>query len=259
MTSDPDRDRPADDAPARPVALVTGGSRGIGRAVVTRLAADGYDVAFCYRSRSEAAQSCADASRAAGARITATPLDVSDSDAVRDWVESTERQLGPISAVVTSAGIVRDSPLIRMSESDWHTVMNVNLSGAFAVCRAAAFPMLKRRSGSIVTISSISGIHGNVGQANYSAAKAGVIGMTKALAKEVARFGVRANVVAPGFIDTDMTASLDGEVRESAVRRIPLGRWGTAEEVAEMVSFLVSPRSAYVTAGVFRVDGGMSL
>jgi len=119
--------------------------------------------------------------------------------------------------------------------------------------------MLKRRSGSIVTISSISGIHGNVGQANYSAAKAGVIGMTKAMAKEVARFGVRANVVAPGFIDTDMTATLDGEVRESAVRRIPLGRWGTAEEVAEMVSFLVSPRSAYVTAGVFRVDGGMSL
>ncbi|MEU6560460.1 3-oxoacyl-[acyl-carrier-protein] reductase [Nocardia nova] len=247
------------DTESRPVALVTGGSRGIGRAVVARLAADGYDVAFCYRSAAEAAAASVDAAEAAGGRAVATELDAADPDGVRAWVGDTERELGPISAVVTSAGIVRDGPMMQMSQAQWHAVIDVNLSGVFSVCRAAIFPMLKRRAGSIVTISSISGIHGNAGQANYSAAKAGIIGLTKTMAKEVARFGVRANVVAPGFIDTDMTAVLDAGVRESAVDRIPLGRWGTAEEVADTVSFLCSPRASYITAGVFRVDGGMSL
>ncbi|MGC4992350.1 3-oxoacyl-[acyl-carrier-protein] reductase [Nocardia salmonicida] len=243
----------------RPVALVSGGSRGIGRAVVARLAADGYDVAFCYHSRPDAAEQAVKAAEATGAVAVGTQVDVSDADAVRAWVDATESELGPIGALVTSAGVVRDNPMLRMSENDWHTVIDTNLTGVFTVCRAAIFPMLKRRSGSIVNISSISGIYGNVGQSNYSAAKAGIIGMTKTLAKEVGRFGVRANVVAPGFIDTDMTAALNGELRSAAVQRIPLGRWGTTDEVADIVSFLTSPRSAYVTAGVFQIDGGMSL
>ncbi|MFI6433724.1 3-oxoacyl-[acyl-carrier-protein] reductase [Rhodococcus oryzae] len=244
---------------SRPVALVSGGSRGIGRAVVARLAADGYDVAFCYHSRSDAADECVEEARAAGARVVGTQVDVTDADAVHAWVDGTEQQMGPIQALVTSAGVVRDSPMLRMAETDWRTVIDTNLTGVFTVCRAAVFPMMKRRAGSIVNISSISGIHGNVGQANYSAAKAGIIGMTKALAKEVGRFGVRANVVAPGFIDTDMTAALDVGLRDAAVKRIPLGRWGTASEVADLVSFLASPRSSYATAGVFQIDGGMSL
>jgi 3-oxoacyl-[acyl-carrier protein] reductase len=244
----------------RPVALVSGGSRGIGRAVVTRLAADGYNIAFCYHSRSDAAESCVLDAKAAGAIAVATQVDVSDADAVRAWVDNTEQELGPIVTSVTSAGVVLSSPMMRMTDSDWRTVIDTNLTGVFTVCRTVIFPMLKRHCGSIVNISSISGIHGIVGQTNYSASKAGIIGMTKVLAKEVGRFGVRANVVAPGFIDTDMTAALiDAEQRDRDMARIPLGRWGTAEEVADMVSFLASSRSAYVTASVFQIDGGVSL
>lgn len=242
-----------------PVALVTGGSRGIGQAVVHRLARDGYKVAFCYQSRPDAAERCSEGVEKASGIAVATRVDVSDSAQVRSWVSATEKELGPIQVVVTSAGIVRDNVLLSMSDADWNDVIDTNLGGAFNVCRAAVFPLLKRRSGSIINVSSVSGIHGNIGQTNYSASKAGVIGFTKSLAKEVGPYGVRANVVAPGFIETDMTSAVSESVRKLLLDRIPLRRWGAAEDVAELVSFLASPRSKYMTAGVFQIDGGLSL
>lgn len=241
------------------VALVSGGSRGIGRAVVTRLAAEGYDVAFCYRSQPEAAEQTAAEAGRAGARVVAKRVDVTDPGAVRALVAQVEDELGPIATVVTSAGIIRDQNLVTMADSDWRDVIETNLTGTFHVCRAAVFPMLKRRRGSIVTISSVAGVQGSPGQTNYSAAKAGIIGFTKALAKEVGRYRIRANAVVPGFIETGMTSDLGGELREQMVRRIPLGRWGEASEVAELVAFLCSDRAAYITAGVFPIDGAISL
>lgn len=243
----------------RPVAVISGGSRGIGRAVALRLAHDGYDIAFCYRSRPDAAEQVAAEAAEAGARVLAKQADVADTAAVRGFVEAAEAELGPIEAVVSSAGVVRDAPLVAMSPDNWTDVLETNLTGTFNLCRAAVFPMIKRKRGSVVTLSSVAGLDGNAGQANYSASKAGIVGFTRALAKEVGRFGVRANCVAPGFISTEMTDALTGAQRRDTLGRIPLGRWGEAREVADLVSFLVSPRAAYITSAVFRIDGGISL
>ncbi|HEY4022450.1 MAG TPA: 3-oxoacyl-[acyl-carrier-protein] reductase [Pseudonocardiaceae bacterium] len=241
------------------IALVTGGSRGIGRATALRLAQDGFDLAYCYRQESDAARTLEKEIAELGVRVLPWQADVSDMGAMREFVAATQDQLGSLDVLVTSAGIVRDNALLMMSEDDWHQVLDVNLDGVFNACRSVIFEMMKRRGGSIVNISSVSGVYGNPTQSNYSAAKAGIIGFTKSLAKEVGRYGIRANVVAPGFIDTDMTAGLADGVKKQALATIPLGRFGTAEEVADMVSYLASHRARYVTGSVFHVDGGIVL
>lgn len=242
-----------------PVALVSGGSRGIGRAVVLRLAAEGYDVGFCYRSDEQAALELEKEAGEFGHRVLAVRADVTDGASVREWVARTESELGPIDLAVCSAGITRDNPLVLMSDEDWHGVLDTNLGGVYHLCRAVVFEMMKRKSGTIVNISSIAGVYGNATQSNYSASKAGIIGFSKALAKEVGRYNIRANVVAPGYIETDMTAELSEKVRKEAAKQIPLRRFGRAEEVADLVVYLASERAAYITGSVFQIDGGMTV
>jgi 3-oxoacyl-[acyl-carrier protein] reductase len=255
--------RPAEDVltdPAeRPVALVTGGSRGIGSATVLRLARAGYDVGFCYRSREQDAAAVQQAAADSGARCLAIQTDVTDPAAVGGFVRRVESELGPIEAVATCAGIVHDRPIVTMSDEEWTSVLHTNVDGAFFTCRAALFGMLKRRRGAVVTLSSVAGRYGNVGQANYSASKAALIAFTMAIAKEVGRYGVRVNTVAPGLIDTEMTAAVPGQVLTRSLSKVPLGRLGTADEVADMIEFLVSDRATYVTGQIFAVDGGLVL
>jgi 3-oxoacyl-[acyl-carrier protein] reductase len=244
------------DKQSRRVALVTGGSRGIGRAVVCQLAADGFDVSFSYHSRKDAADEVLVAADA-GTRIMHCQVDVRDRVEVSDFVAATEEELGPVDVVVTSAGIVRDNPLLMLSPEDWLEVRSVNLDGTYHVCRSVIFSMMKRKSGCIITLSSVVGVRGNATQANYAATKAGIIGLTLSIAKEVGRLGIRANVVAPGMIDTDMTSALSEKVRDKALAQIPMGRMGTPREVADLVGFVASDRARYITGQVFGVDGGI--
>jgi 3-oxoacyl-[acyl-carrier protein] reductase len=241
------------------VALISGGSRGIGRAVARRLAEAGHDVSFCYQANESAAEEVAKELDQLGVRVRAERVDVTDGDAVRAWVAATEDDLGPVSAAVTSAGITRDGPLVMMGSDAWRQVLGTNLDGVYHVCKAVAFPMMKRRAGSIVTLSSVSGVYGNATQTNYAAAKAGIIGFTKALAKEVGRYGIRVNAVAPGMIDTDMTGALPEQARATLLAGIALGRFGTADEVADAVAFLCGDTAGYVTGAVLEIHGGITL
>lgn len=242
------------------IALVTGGSRGIGRAVAVQLAKDGYDVAICYRSAAAEASEVEAQIVGEGRRALACPCDVSDFDAVTELVGSLEdRMEGDLTVVVNNAGIIRDKPLVMMEQSMWQDVISTNLSSVFNVCRSAVFGLIKKRDGCIVNMSSVAGVHGNPTQANYSAAKAGILGFSKSLAKEVGPYGIRVNVVAPGFISTDMTAHLDEKRMERVLGNIPLRRMGEPQDVADMVSFLASDRARYITGQVFQVDGGIVL
>jgi 3-oxoacyl-[acyl-carrier protein] reductase len=242
------------------VTLVTGASRGIGRAVALELGRAGARVGVNYARRADAAAEVVAAIRAAGGDAVALPGDVADPQAAAGLVEACEGAFdGELYNVVCNAGITRDNLAARISDEDWQSVIDTNLSGAFRVLRAASRRLLRLRRGAIVTMSSVVGVHGNAGQANYAASKAGVIGLTKALAKELGSRGVRVNCVAPGYIDTDLTAALPDAARSAILAATPLGRLGEPADVARVVAFLLSDDASYITGAVVPVDGGMGM
>jgi len=240
------------------VALVTGASRGIGRAVAARLAADGADVAIVARTAEALAATKADV-ESRGRRCFVIACDVADSAATGEAVKRVAAEAGRLDIVVNNAGVTRDGLLMRMSDEDWDTVLAIDLKAAFVVCRAAARPLAKSPAGRIVNIASIVGIIGNAGQANYAAAKAGLFGFTRSLAKELAGRKVTANVVCPGFIETDMTKGLPEAMKQQSLGQIPLGRFGAGDDIAGVVAFLCSDAASYVTGTVIPVDGGLAI
>ena len=238
------------------VAVVTGGSRGIGRAIALGLSALGAKVVICARNL-EAAQKVVAEIEATGAEGTAVAADISRESEAEGLIQAGVKRFGRLDILVNNAGITKDGLLIRMKEEDWDTVLDVNLKGAFFTTRAALRPMLRARGGRIVNISSVAGTMGIPGQANYSAAKAGLIGFTKAVAQEVASRSITVNAVAPGFIETEMTAVLSEDRKRTYLSQIPMGRFGGSEEVAALVSFLVSEAASYITGQVITIDGGL--
>jgi 3-oxoacyl-[acyl-carrier protein] reductase len=240
-------------------AIVTGGSRGIGNAIVAEFLREGAAVYALSRTAPENLAALETLAAASGGAVRWRTVDVTDEQELGSIVEAILAEAGAVHVLVNNAGITRDGLVFRMSTADWDAVLRANLTSAFFTCRLIARAMVKQRAGSIVNISSVSGIMGNAGQTNYAASKAGLIGFSKSLAREVATRGVRVNVIAPGFIETDMTKGLGDKVREAFLAQIPLGRMGTAGEVAALAAFLASDRSSYVTGQVIPVDGGLSM
>jgi 3-oxoacyl-[acyl-carrier protein] reductase len=238
-------------------ALVTGGSRGIGKAIGLRLASQGADVAFSYKGNEAASRETAREIQAMKRRALAVQGDVADVDSAENVVKAALDAFGKIDILVNNAGITRDDLIMRMSPEAWRDVLETNLFGAFWMTKAVTRPMLKARGGRIVNITSVSGQAGQMGQANYSAAKAGLIGLTKATARELASRGITVNAVAPGFVLTELTQDLPDALKEEITSRTPLGRFGTTEEVANAVAFLASDEAAYITGQVLAVDGGL--
>ncbi len=241
------------------VALVTGGSRGIGRAISELLGAQGHRVAVNYASRADAADEVVAAIAAAGGEAMSVGADVGDEDAVAGMFDRVAAELGPVEVLVNNAGITRDELLLRMKADVWDEVMRVNLRSVFLCSRAALRGMLRNRWGRIVSVSSVAGLTGNPGQANYAASKAGMIGFSKSLAKEVASRAITVNVVAPGFVLTDLTGGLGDGILQAAQDSSAMGRFGEAQEVASLVGYLCSDEASYITGQVIRVDGGLPL
>ena len=241
------------------LALVTGGSRGIGRAIVLHLASCGYRVAINYQSAHAAAEELVQSIHSSGGEAAAFQADVSDPDQVKALFKDVSEKMGSVEVLVANAGVTRDNLLMRMKDEDWHKVLTTNLNSVYYCTREAIRPMMKARYGRIIAISSVVGLTGNAGQANYAAAKAGVLGLMKSLARELASRGITANSVAPGYIETDMTAVLPEEVRAAVLEKIPLARYGQPEDIAKAVAFLASDDASYITGQVLAVDGGMTM
>ena len=241
------------------IAVVTGASRGIGRAIALRLAKEGAFVILNFNGSEERAREAVAEIEAAGGKAEAIRCDVSDFHGAEAFFAEIIKKYGRVDILVNNAGITRDGLLMRMSEEDFDRVIAINLKGAFNCIRHVSRQMIKQRSGRIVNISSVSGVMGNAGQANYCASKAGIIGLTKSAARELSARGITVNAVAPGFIDTEMTRVLSDQVKEHAVGQIPLGHFGRPEDIAEAVAFLVSDRAGYITGQVLSVDGGMAM
>lgn len=241
------------------IALVTGASRGIGRAIAIELASRGYRVVLNYQSAEAAAEETLAVIRAAGGSAMAVRADVSDSTGVTELFETVMKEFGPVEVLVNNAGITRDNLLMRMKDEEWMAVLKTNLDSVYYCTKAALRSMIKGRFGRIVAISSVSSLVGNAGQTNYAAAKAGILGFIKSVAREVASRGVTANIVAPGYVSTDMTSVLPEEIRKGILSRIPVGRYGDPKDIAKAVAFLVSDDTSYITGQILAVDGGMTM
>ncbi|NLY82275.1 MAG: 3-oxoacyl-[acyl-carrier-protein] reductase [Clostridiales bacterium] len=239
------------------VALITGASGGIGRAIAIKLAENGATCIVNYNGNKKKAEATAESIESLGGKAILKKADVSDTEACKKMIEEIIDECGKIDILVNNAGITKDGLLIKMSERDFDQVIDINLKGAFNCTKFASKYMMKKRSGNIINMASISGIIGNAGQVNYSASKAGLIGMTKATAKELSSRNIRVNAIAPGFIETEMTEKLSDKIKEESVKQIPLGRFGKAEEVANVALFLASEQSGYITGQVIRIDGGI--